>query len=376
MKKIVTLCLLFCLAAVCAGCSQKEAPAETTAAVPETTAAPVTEATEPTETTTAPTEPDSVAGTVVVNGAGAVITRLSRGEQVEILDEKEAWYVVNTSGGVGLMEKRLVRKDSREQPEPWTGYAKWNAVLFDNYHMMGEGTKLSTNTKLEILDDLGGCYLVQTESGFGYISAGLVSQYPARRQSSSDDGGGSSGGGGGSSGGQDGGDISLTAFCPDDFSLVLLSNRVTATVLADEAEVCALYLNRGDTVKVTEYNEETCTIYLDGVFAQLPRAFVRLDGDAPYEQWTAYARWNAEIYDNPYLLGEPARLLKTNAEVKILEDLGYCYVAEIDEEIFCLRPDQVSKWRATSGSGSSSDGGSGSGGGGSSGAGEWTPPAL
>lgn len=384
MKKLTMLCLIAALTVVCTGCSSKEQPVETTVAEAETTLSPTVETIEP---TTEPTEPDSISGTVIVNKAGAIIAMLSRGKQVEILDEQEEWFVVNTSAGPGLMEKRLVRKDGQEQPAPWTGYAKWNAVLYDGYHMEGEGTKLKTNTKFEVLEDLGGCYLVQTEDGLGYILTDSVSQYPARSGGSGGDSGGSSSGGSsggsggsGSSGGQDGGDISLTAFHPDDFKVVLLSSKVMATVLADDAEVYAIYLNRGDIVKVTEYDEKTSTIYLDGIYAQLPRIFVRLEGDVPYEVWTGYTRWNAEAYDNPYLLGEPTLLLKTNTEVKILEDLGYCYVAEIGDYIFFLRPEQVSKWKATSGSGNNSDGGGNSGGssdgGSSSGGGEWTPPAL
>lgn len=115
MKKFTILCLIAALAAVCTGCSSKEQPIETTVAEVETTMAPTVETTEP---TTAPTEPDSVPGTVIVNKAGAVIARLPRGEQVEILDEEGDCYVVNTSVGAGLMEKRLLRQDGQEPPNP------------------------------------------------------------------------------------------------------------------------------------------------------------------------------------------------------------------------------------------------------------------
>lgn len=390
MKRKTALLLMFGMVLIgLTGCGKEQAPVrpEELENLPPVTQGMIEIIEETTEATTAPTEPDSIPGTVIVNKAGAILTRLPRGAQVEVLREYDDRIAVNTAAGTGFMEKRLLRMNDQLAPESWTGYSKWNAVLYDSYHMTGEGTKLKTNTQFEVLEDLDGCYLVQTENGIGYISADSVSNYPIRSSSggSGGSGGGSSGGssgGGGNSGGQDGGDISLTACRPDDFKVVLLSNQVTATMLADDAEVYLMYLDRGDTVKVTEYDENTCTVYLDGVYAQLPRMFVRLEEDVPYEPWTAYARWNAEAYDNPYLTGEPAQRLKTNTEMTILEDLGYCYVAEIEDEIFCLRPERVSKWKATSGGHSNSDGGSGGsdggsgGGGGSSGGGEWTPPAL
>lgn len=354
-----------------AGCSK--APEETTSASTQTT---VTQAPE-TEPATVATEPNSEAGIVLVDHVPAVLTQLSRGDIVTILGEQDDCYIVDSAKGQGLLEKRLVRTADQSAYESWTGYAKYGTLLHSNYHLTDDGGVVTTNTKVQVLEDLTWCYLVQVEDTCGYVLTDQISKQPIKSSSPNNDTGGGNGGGssgGGTPGGQDGGDISLTAFSSGSVSPVLLSNHATGTVIADGAELCVGYYNRNDTVKVTQYTEDTCAIYCDGVYAFVPRMFVRLEKDPVYETWTGYARWNAGVYQDYHLYGDPVKTLQTNAEVTVIGDLGYCYLIETEGEFGMMRPDEVSRWKYTSGSGSS-DGDGGSSGGSSSGDG-WTPPML
>ena len=202
MKKYALI--LLCLAlVVAAGCGKQTAP-ET---LPETTETPTTL---PTETTEPPTEPlpktEPVA--VLADKTPAVLTRLSRGSQVDVVkDYDETYVIVYTQAGYGLMEKCLLTSDTPY--EPWTGYALWNKGFYDNYLLTGDPVRLlQTNTKIEVLDEYDNCCVVTVEDTLGYMKREDISKY----RSVPSDGGSSDGGGGGSSsGGQDGGDISLCA---------------------------------------------------------------------------------------------------------------------------------------------------------------------
>lgn len=354
-----------------AGCSK--APEETTSASTQTT---VTQAPE-TEPATVATEPNSEAGIVLVDHVPAVLTQLSRGDIVTILGEQDDCYIVDSAKGQGLLEKRLVRTADQSAYESWTGYAKYGTLLHRNYHLTDDGGVVTTNTKVQVLEDLTWCYLVQVEDTRGYVLTDQISKQPIKSSSPNNDTGGGNGGGssgGGTPGGQDGGDISLTDFFPNTVRAVLLSNQRTATVLVDDAELCLKYFERNDSVNVTQHTTDTCIIYLDGFYAFVPRIFVRMEQDEPYESWTGYAKWNAEVYDDYHLYGEPVKNLKTNTEVTVLDDLGYCYLVEAEGEFGMMRPETVSKWKQTSGN--SSNGSGGSSGGSSSGGEEWTPPKM
>ena len=125
---------------------------------------------------------------------------------------------------------------------------------------------------------------------------------------------------------------------------------------------------RGGQVDVVgEYDENHYVIKTAEGYGLVRKELIRLEGEAAYETWTGYARWNTEFFTNFYLTGEPDQKLRTNTKVEVLEDLGYCYVVQLEETVGFVKQDRIRKWRIISG-GSGGDGG----GGGS----EWTPPAL
>lgn len=121
---------------------------------------------------------------------------------------------------------------------------------------------------------------------------------------------------------------------------------------------------RGDLVDVVgEYDDSHYVIKTAEGYGLVRREFIRMESEASYETWTGYACWNAEFYTNLYLTGEPAQKLTTNTKVEVLDDLGYCYVVQVEEIIGFIKPEKVSKWRYSSGGSGGNGGGSGGGGG-------------
>lgn len=366
MKKI--LVLLLCLVLLLAGCSKQPAPTE----APETTLAPTTvppttEApTEPTETE--PPVPETAAGTALVDKAYIVLLTLDRDAEVEIVGEfDETYYVIKTENGYGLIEKQLVRMDGEAAYESWTGYALHNVKLHSSYHLDdAEPELLTMNTELTVLDAFGDCLVVQHGEKIGYILAKDVSTYYI--QPSTGGGGGGTGADGGDiSLGNMGGIVSLSTFAPQ-------SGEVSgkAKVLVNVAEVILGWFDRDDALEIVteegfaESKEGYHTVYLNGLYGYVKQIFVLKEGDTPFASWDGYAHVNAPVYDNYYLTGEPVSKLGANAEIKILLDLGNCYMVSYGEAVGYMTKTEVSdSYIDYSYSG-----------GGSSGGGEWTPPAL
>ena len=405
MKKIVMILLVAALLISAAGCKAKEE------AAPETTVPVVTQA--PTEATTeATTEPPTEPPTepvpacmdlmVMVNDAPAVQAFLNRGDLVQIVAEAdEDYFLVQTESYYGFMEKQLVRHLSLGTYETWTGYAKSNASLYDNYKLSGEPAQtLSKNTELSVLAELNECYLVQKEETFGYVKKAEVSDSYIRSSSgggggnsSSGGGGGNSGSGGGgnsSSGGADGGDITLSFGGIIKLSTVQQVIEVgPAEVLVEEAPLILGHFYLGNTVSaVVEEGfavekEGYYTLYLEGEYAYLPENLAQpLNQEETYAQWDGFAAKNARLYDNYLLLGEGEKL-NLNTEIKVLWENEDFYVVNVEGNVAYMKLDAVNLEKvkvSSGGGGNSSSGGGGNsssgGGGNSSSGGEWTPPAL
>lgn len=357
MKKV--LLILLAAALLCAGCSAETPETVPTETIPETTSAP--ETTAPPETTeeTIPV-PEVTYVTAKADGVAAVLQTLSRGDTVDVVGEfDEDHYVIRTEEGYGLVEKSLLRVSTAEAFEGYTGYARYNAEFHTNFRLSGEpAQKLKTNTKVEILDDLGWCWLVELDGETGYISTESVSKSPIK---------GSSG-----NSSADGGDISLSVpgIVPL-FSMVPQTGDVTgeAMVLADGTEVILGYFDRGDEIPVVaeegfaEDREGYHSVYLEGLYVYVEQTMTRGEGEAEYEAWDGYAKYKAALYDNRWAMGEEIQSLKTNTVVHVLEELEDSYLVEIDGETGFVPKDMVSKTRITGGSSNSSGG-------------DWTPPAM
>ncbi len=373
MKKI--LAILICMTLLLAGCGEK--PLEVTISPTEPSTAPTTApTTEPTtEPTTVPTEteppvPDTLSATALADRTYVVLMTVDRGAVVEIVDAYEEDYlVVKTEQGYGLIEKCLVRTDDTASYEGWTGYAVYQAKVYNNYHLLPEDAKtLNMNTKVQVLDNLGGTLVVQTEDSIGYmrekeLSRGYIQPAPS---------------GGGNSGSADGGDIVLGGIG----GIVKLSNFVPmsgevsgkGTVLVNEAEIILGWFDRNDAVAIVneagfiDEKEGWYGIYHQGLYGYVRKNLIRKSAEEAYAQWNGFAKYQAQLFDNYYLDGESVSQLASNADVQILEDLGHCYLAASGGKTGYIAKDMVSETKINYNSGG--------GGGSTDSGGDWTPPVL
>lgn len=373
MKRI--LLIILCLSLLLAGC-KKEVPADTSAPTTQPTTAPTTAPTTvpTTEPTTAPSEteppvPETLSATALTDDTAVVLTTLERNAVVEIVDEyEEDYYVVKTEQGYGLIEKRLVRMDGEAGYEAWDGYAVYQAKVYNNYHLLSEGvTTLNMNTQVQVIDSFGDCLVVQLEEGIGYMRGNEVSRSYIQPAPS----------GGGNAGGADGGDITLGGFG----GVTLLSNFIPqsgevsgkGTVLVDEAEIILGWFDRNEAVDIVneegfiDEKEGWYGIYYDGLYGYIRQNLIRQDTQEAYAEWDGFAKYQAQLFDNYYLSGEPISKLNSNASVHILEDLGDCYLATSGEHTGYIAKDMVSETFINYSSGGGNNNASG---------GDWTPPAL
>lgn len=378
MKKFFVIFLALTLA-LGAGCShQAEQPTApvAVASAPATEPTPAADQTEPTETT-APA-PRTVEGTIQGIHIPAILSFPQRGDIVQVTGyPDEATATVTVGDAQGSLARVLLRFDSEESYEAWQAYAKYNTQVFDGYTLVGEPlATLKTNTQMTVLDDLGECYLVQTEDLTGYIAKTQASKWRIKGSSSS-----SGSGSGGSGTGKDGGDISLTGFA-GDIRPVLLADTVktgAAQVRADGGRVVLKYFDRGDKVQLVLDAEVApeipgyALILEDGVLAYIPVDWVEKPGDEVFQPWEGYAGYQCKRYDNFELAGKSLGQLSGNKKITVLWKSGDVLLVESESGVSYIA---ASTARTTpiprSSGGSSGSGGSGGG----SGGGDWTPPKL
>ena len=376
MKRVISLTLAVLLLLTLASCGKKEAEPTTAPTVAETTA-PVVETPEETEAP-APTEPEWEPGISRAAYGEAVYALLDAGTEVNVIGQFKDYFVIEGEELDLLVEKRFVRLDSEDPFESWDGYAMSGTEVFDNVYLRGEAiANLGRNTKVTVLEGKGDWLQIEWDGGSGYVDASKISKWYINSGSGSS--GGSSGG---SSAPADGSDVPLDRLSARDFQaeLTLLGayygpemeeelETGMGAVLAQDVEAYICLLLRDDEAKVTEYDEETITIWLENdLYAQLPRWLLRLEGDEEYESWTGYSKWSGKVYEE-YQMRNVQMTLTTNKQVTVLDELPDCYVVEVDGQIGYMELGDVSANRyVTSGGGSS--------GGGSSSGDTWTPPKM
>lgn len=131
------------------------------------------------------------------------------------------------------------------------------------------------------------------------------------------------------------------------------------SALVDKTPAILDTLMRDDVVDVVgEYDEDHYAIKTDLGYGLVKKELLRLASEATYEVWTGYATKNAEVFNNLHFTGEPAQKLKTNTKVEVLDDIGYCYVVNIEDMEGFMDKSCLRKQRITSGGGSTgADGG-------------------
>lgn len=379
MKKFFVIFLALTLA-LGTGCShQAEQPTApvAVASAPTTAPAPAADQTEPTETS-APA-PRTVEGTIQGIHIPAILSFPQRGDIVQVTGyPDEATATVTVGDAQGSFAKVLLRFDSDESYEAWQAYAKYNTQVFSGYTLVGEPlATLKTNTQITVLDDLGECYLVQTEDLTGYIAKTQASKWRIKSSGSS-----SGSGSGGSGTGKDGGDISLTGFA-GDIRPVLLADTVktgAAQVRADGGRVVLKYFDRGDKVQLVLDAEVApeipgyALILEDGVLAYIPVDWVEKPGDEVFQPWEGYAGYQCKRYDNFELAGKSLGQLSGNKKITVLWQSGDVLLVESESGVSYIAAStaRTTPIPRSSGGSSGSGGSGGSGGGGDS----WTPPKL
>lgn len=362
MKRLfaILLCMVLLFAA---GCTQDESipteePTVATEAT-ETTEAPTepSEETEPIETE--PPAPQTVSASALADHVDVVLMTVDRDTVVEIAGEfSEDYYVVRLETGYGLIEKRLVRPEGEVAYEQWDGYAYSGAEFYTNYHLIPDETtrELAMNTQLVILDSLGECVVVQYGDEVGYMRPDEISRNYIRYTPGS--------------GSADGGDISLS----DRGGMALLSTLApqagevtgTAVVLANGAEILLGWYDREEEVLIISEEgfagekEGWYAVYAEGLWGYVRQELVALEGAEAYLQWDGYTRYQAAVYGNYYLSGNPVMQPNSNTVVTVLQDLGTCYLVSIGEQIGYMAKGEVSESYINY----------------SSGGGEWSDPVM
>ena len=376
MKRLVLILLILTML-VTAGCG-KQPQADATEPSPAPTV-PATEATEPeTEPTVPETEPvpQTVEIPVQTDNAPAVLLLLNRGDTVDVVGGyDEQHLIIKTPQGYGLVQKQLLRTEGTAPYEGWTGYSYKGTEVCADFQLLTEPVMtLSRNDEVEVLEELAECYLISVEGTLGFVAKDGLSRSYLRSS-----GGGKSGGSSGS-GGADGGDISMEYYGGVQLlSGIEQSGEVTGTaaVLCDGVPVVLWYFDRENLVPVvTEEGfaptwEGYYTLYLNGLYAYMPRDLALAPDAEPIAAWEGYSASKTDVYADYTLSGEPLTRLKVNTKITVLWETDSCYVIQAEEVIGCIPKEKADtdKFYTGGGGSSSSSGGSSSGG-------DWTPPAL
>ena len=310
MKRVLTIALVLALVLTAAGCGKKQEPEAT---LPETTA-PMVEA-----------EPELVYATAQINGIPAILAERSRGDKVDVVgafDEKH--YAVKLETGYGLVEKNLVRMEGEPVFESWTGYAYRDAAVYDNYRLAGEPAKrLEANAEVKVLEDLGGCCLVEYDGGSGYMREESLASHAVSEDRSTP-----------SAGGEDGGEISMGISGKLNLLSVVTPQygdvSAKAEVLADKTQIVLGYFDRGDRIPVVKGSEaeNMLTISLDGLTAKIEGTYVLMEGESAPEIRLGKTTDIVSLYADRWMQNSPIDRLNSGTQLKILCELEGCCLVE------------------------------------------------
>jgi len=120
---------------------------------------------------------------VLADEAEVLLGWYDRGDTVRMITEagfgaeKEGFCLVYQDGFTGYVRKELLAMKDSEAYQPWDGYAHASAGVYDSLFLDTEPvTKLSGNTAVHVLEDLGYAYLVTVGDITGYMDKEDVSQ--------------------------------------------------------------------------------------------------------------------------------------------------------------------------------------------------------
>lgn len=132
--------------------------------------------------------------TVLADGTEGYITLLVRGDEVKVTaSEADTATVWLGDEQFAQIPRFLVKLEADPQYESWTGYSRWNGMIYEEYQMVTEKIKLSTNKQVTVLDEVNGCYVVEYEGQTGYMVPDQVSRNRIVSNPGNSDDGGSGG---------------------------------------------------------------------------------------------------------------------------------------------------------------------------------------
>ena len=378
MKKAI---LFLLLALVLTGCGSRPEETQPTLALKDSTQ-PTTETTLPTEPAeTEPPAPETVPGTVKADKTAVMLTTANRGDTLDLVGEyDENHYVVKLDPGYGLVEKRLVRLDSEGPFQPWSGYADYGAKLYPDYLLRGTAQELYLNLQVTVKEDLGDVLLVQSGDTLGYISADRVSPYQIPPEPPRED----------SNVGQDGGDIVLgwqggitllAAVAPQEGEVT-----GTARILADGVPILLGWYHRNEAAQLIAEEgfapeKDGCyTVYLKGICGYVEKNLIQKEGEAVYTPWDGYAVYGGKLYRGYDLRGDELASPHINTRIRVLQDLGSCYLVAVNGQEGYMAKEFVSEYFINLGGGEADQGtpenSTGKEESGSTEEPEWSPPVL
>ena len=101
-------------------------------------------------------------------------------------------------------------------------------------------------------------------------------------------------------------------------------------------------LSRGDSVDVVDaFDDKHYVVKLDVGYGLVEKNLVRLETEPAFTSRIGYAYRNAKVYDNYRLAGQPARYLEADTPVEIRDDLGWCYLVNLDGTTGYMKPETL-----------------------------------
>ena len=122
------------------------------------------------------------AAEVLVDNAQVILGYYSRGDTVPVVSVEgfapvwEGYHALYINGIYAYIPETFVKEEGEEDYVQWDGFAGYNAYLYDNYLMQGEGKRLNVNTAVTVIWDGGDYYVVSVNEAIGYISVSEVGQ--------------------------------------------------------------------------------------------------------------------------------------------------------------------------------------------------------
>ncbi|MDO4982885.1 MAG: hypothetical protein Q4E35_04935 [Eubacteriales bacterium] len=307
-------------------------------------------------------------------------------------------YIVKSDKGYGLVHKQFLRLEGEAAYESWTGYTLPSTVMYTDYTMKEvKVDSFEKGTEITVLEKLDTCFLVSFYGQIGVIQLSGISldgshELPAGFSAPSSGGtssggdltggmnGGSesgnpgsdfefesgSGGGGSGSGGKtpsgpvwdgvsrEGSDIIISGYMnAPSASVEKLATVIEQTdgeitgkaeIIISGAPLLGAIYERGETVRVSEWGDDTATLSILGFFGDTEARFLR-KADAPeYESWICYTTQGAKLYEDIGMAGNYTPFNK-NTEFKVVADMESCYLVDGGANIGYIAKDQVSDCR-------------------------------